>query len=166
MSLRYVGSRFFFGHRTSTDGQHWQQVSGGSGFVLDMVFGHGRYLWRRTIPAGAGGKMFAGDRAPFSDTAGHWAAQQGYIQSMVSLGAVNGFPDGTFRPDDPVTRAQLIKIVAAVAALKPGAAHTYNDVAESAWYPGRSQRRRPAASSVGARRFPSGPGMPFRQTRP
>jgi hypothetical protein len=34
-----------------------------------------------------------------------------YIHCLVCLGIVNGYPDGTFRPDNFVTRGQLSKIV-------------------------------------------------------
>jgi hypothetical protein len=35
-----------------------------------------------------------------------------YIHCLVCLGIVNGYADGTFRPNNPVTRGQLSKIVA------------------------------------------------------
>ncbi|MEN9231036.1 MAG: S-layer homology domain-containing protein [Thermostichus sp. DG02_5_bins_236] len=47
--------------------------------------------------------------APFRDISGHWA--QTYIQALSSQGVLNGFPDGTFRPNEPVTRAQFATIV-------------------------------------------------------
>jgi hypothetical protein len=46
----------------------------------------------------------------FRDVQGHWA--QAYIQALAGLGAIAGFPDGTFRPSDPVTRAQFAAIIA------------------------------------------------------
>lgn len=47
--------------------------------------------------------------APFRDTSGHWA--QTYIEALSSQGVLNGFPDGTFRPNEPVTRAQFATII-------------------------------------------------------
>ncbi|WP_414408427.1 S-layer homology domain-containing protein [Synechococcus sp. W55.1] len=47
--------------------------------------------------------------APFRDTFGHWA--QAYIETLSAQGVLNGFPDGTFRPNEPVTRAQFATIV-------------------------------------------------------
>jgi Lon protease-like protein len=72
---------------------------------------------------------------PFSDTAGHWAAAAGYLQAGVGAHALDGYPDGTFRPDGPVTRAELVKIVAAAAGV-PAAVDptTYTDVPAEAWY--------------------------------
>ena len=38
----------------------------------------------------------------------HWAMEA--VDNAVSLGIINGYPDGTFRPDDPITRAEAIAI--------------------------------------------------------
>lgn len=45
----------------------------------------------------------------FSDTAGHWAESE--IDAMTELGYLNGYPDGSFRPDDSITRAEFLKIL-------------------------------------------------------
>lgn len=42
----------------------------------------------------------------FSDVGASQAAS-GYIASAVERGIINGFPDGTYRPDEPVTRGQM-----------------------------------------------------------
>lgn len=44
----------------------------------------------------------------FTDIDNHWAKE--YIEEAAKDGIVNGFQDGTFRPDDPLTRAQFCKI--------------------------------------------------------
>lgn len=44
-----------------------------------------------------------------SDLQGHWA--QSYMEALVSLGIMSGFEDGSFRPDEPVTRVQFAAIV-------------------------------------------------------
>lgn len=42
----------------------------------------------------------------FSDVpASHWAAA--WVEQLVAEGIVSGFPDGTYRPNNPVTRAQM-----------------------------------------------------------
>ncbi|MCL2569432.1 MAG: InlB B-repeat-containing protein, partial [Oscillospiraceae bacterium] len=45
----------------------------------------------------------------FSDVSGHWAER--YINSIAQFDWVQGFGDGTFRPDDLITRAQVTAIV-------------------------------------------------------
>lgn len=66
----------------------------------------------------------SGPANAFSDAAGHWAER--YIADAVAQGYLHGFEDGTFRPDQPVTRAQFMKLVAAAigkgAKLQDGAA--------------------------------------------
>lgn len=47
--------------------------------------------------------------AVFRDVHGHWA--EGTIGAMVGQGILDGFPDGTFRPDEPVAADQFIKMV-------------------------------------------------------
>lgn len=39
----------------------------------------------------------------------YWAAQ--FIQELATRNIIAGFPDGTFRPDEPVTRAQFAAII-------------------------------------------------------
>ena len=49
---------------------------------------------------------------PFNDVKGHWAEQaidQAYVSKMV-----NGDPDGRFRPDDSITRAEFLKMLVSI----------------------------------------------------
>ncbi|MDD4334431.1 MAG: phosphodiester glycosidase family protein [Desulfotomaculaceae bacterium] len=48
----------------------------------------------------------------FKDTAGHWANSS--ISKLAASGVLAGFPDGTFVPGQPVTRAQFAHALAAV----------------------------------------------------
>ena len=50
-----------------------------------------------------------GGSASFSDTSGHWAA--GYIEAAKTAGLISGYPDGTFRPNNLITRAEIAKLV-------------------------------------------------------
>ncbi|WP_239625800.1 S-layer homology domain-containing protein [Paenibacillus sp. H1-7] len=47
----------------------------------------------------------SGQPPAFTDTGKHWAADT--IAQAARLGIVNGFQDGSFRPDDPMTRLQF-----------------------------------------------------------
>ena len=48
--------------------------------------------------------------AAFSDVAEeHWA--QGYIEKLTSNGVINGYPDGTFRPSDTLTKGAFLKLI-------------------------------------------------------
>ena len=73
-----------------------------------------------------------GTNTAFSDIQGHWAQQ--YIQALASQAIITGFPDGTFKPNDPVTRAQFATIVSK--AFSPAAknpATTFSDVPTKYW---------------------------------
>lgn len=76
-----------------------------SGLALSLALG--------TI-AGAAAPMVmtapASAQATFSDVASdNWASP--FIQELASRNIIAGFPDGTFRPNEPVTRAQFAAII-------------------------------------------------------
>ncbi|MDR3121242.1 MAG: S-layer homology domain-containing protein, partial [Clostridiales bacterium] len=50
----------------------------------------------------------AGDNR-FADTEGHWAAD--YINGAAAKGWVSGYPDGTFQPENRLTRAEIVTAV-------------------------------------------------------
>lgn len=45
------------------------------------------------------------DSASFKDTGTHWA--KGYIGAVLSAGIMKGYPDGTFKPNNNITRAEI-----------------------------------------------------------
>ncbi len=56
----------------------------------------------------------------YSDVyAGQW--YNNAVSTMTRAGIVNGYPDGTFRPNAPITRAEMAKIIALFAKLEPSA---------------------------------------------
>lgn len=61
-----------------------------------------------------------------SDIEGHWAEET--IRSLVHLEILNGYPDGTFRPDQSVTRAELAKILAVTYKYKPSNQVEFSDI--------------------------------------
>ncbi|MWV46248.1 hypothetical protein GRF59_21835 [Paenibacillus sp. HJL G12] len=52
-----------------------------------------------------------------SDVKGHWAEEA--IIALSSTGVISGYPDGTFKPDRPITRAEIISIISKLVVLKP-----------------------------------------------
>lgn len=75
--------------------------------------------------------------ANFSDTSGHWAEET--IEKWVDRGLVSGYPDGTFLPDNPVTRAEFVKIITTAFDLENTnenklLSNPYDDVDEDSWY--------------------------------
>ncbi len=69
----------------------------------------------------------------FPDMKGHWA--RGEAELMASKQVAKGLADGTFRPDDPVTRAQfasmLVRAMGLPAAREPLG---FSDVSTAGWY--------------------------------
>ena len=57
-------------------------------------------------------KMTQNETASFDDVVNHWAS--GYIGALYSAGFVSGYPDGTFKPDNTVTRAEAVAIICRV----------------------------------------------------
>ena len=49
---------------------------------------------------------------PFSDVSGHWAER--YIATAVERGWIHGYPDGTFLPDQYITRTEAMKLINSV----------------------------------------------------
>ena len=66
------------------------------------------------------------------DIRGHWA--ETFIQGLVSRSLISGFPDGTFKPEAPLNRAQYAAIVAKAYDLPlKQAATTFSDVPQNFW---------------------------------
>ncbi|WP_138754485.1 S-layer homology domain-containing protein [Paenibacillus sinopodophylli] len=53
--------------------------------------------------------LSGGTESFFSDTANHWA--QSAIGALLQEKLVSGYPDGTFRPDRPLTRAEAVTTI-------------------------------------------------------
>ncbi|WP_338659743.1 S-layer homology domain-containing protein [Paraclostridium sordellii] len=61
----------------------------------------------------------------FSDISGHWGESQ--IKAFINKGYINGYPDGSFRPDNSITRAEFVKIFNTVFGLKSSSGKVFND---------------------------------------
>ncbi len=70
---------------------------------------------------------------------GHWAYS--YINAAANAGWVEGYPDGSFRPDEPISRAEVVRLVngminrsVTLDKLKElGVECPYNDLVENHW---------------------------------
>lgn len=74
--------------------------------------------------------------AGFADIGSHWAKEA--ITTASTLGIVDGFEDGTFGPDDNITREQMAVILARAVHLAPATSGLdYKDSGDvSAWAQG------------------------------
>ncbi len=63
----------------------------------------------------------------FSDVSeSHWAADD--IATLTSAGFLNGYPDGSFKPNQPATRAEFAAILASLANLPRGTETPFTDL--------------------------------------
>ncbi|MGR6836824.1 S-layer homology domain-containing protein [Syntrophomonas erecta] len=60
-----------------------------------------------------------------SDITGHWA--EANIKSLVSNGAIAGYPDQTFKPDNTITRAEFATVLVKAFNLEAKAGKVFND---------------------------------------
>ncbi len=68
----------------------------------------------------------------FTDITNHWAKD--YIKAAVNKGIVTGYSDGTFRPDAPVTRSELAKIINRGLRLTQTTQLVFSDLSMNQWY--------------------------------
>ena len=67
----------------------------------------------------------------FSDISGHWAREN--IQAGAKKGFITGYPDGTFKPQQSITRAEAVTIVNRVLGVSAGGDMPYTDVPATHW---------------------------------
>jgi hypothetical protein len=113
-------------------------------------------------------------RSQLTDLGGHWAKP--FIEALQADGVIQGFPDGSFRPNAPMTRAQFAAVVERAFRnpptesrpdRRPGSANTqhgsdrpFRDVSERSW----AQNAIEAAADMG---FLTGfPNQEFAPDRP
>jgi len=91
----------------------------------DGTFQPDRYITRAEFAALA--TRFFGMQipapSPFPDTMGHWAMH--YINTAAALGWIQGYPDGTFRPEQSITRAEVAALMNRILVRHP---RTVNDL--------------------------------------
>jgi len=66
------------------------------------------------------------------DIQGHWAEKQ--ISDWVDKGAAAGYPDGSFKPDDGITRAEFITLVNKSFGFTRSAQISFTDVSTTDWF--------------------------------
>ena len=95
------------------------------------------------LPVGA----VAGD---LTDISNHWAADT--IAKWADAGYIRGYPDGTFKPDNSITRAEFVTLVNKAFNMTAKAEIDFTDVPAGAWYYGEVAKAK-AAGYIGAIRI-------------
>lgn len=110
----------------------WMQGTGGARFEPNREVSRAELA--QILVNVFGWKNEAGSKAAsFNDTAGHWAADA--IAAAAANGALGGYPDGSFRPNQAVTRAEIAVLFNRLTdrPADPGLPMTWSDVAPSHW---------------------------------
>ena len=83
-----------------------------------------------------GFKETSADPVPFADGAhDHWAKDA--IDTLSRLGIIHGYPDGTFRPDAPITREEIVVMILRIleaAGLPQSADRSFSDLEQAGDY--------------------------------
>jgi len=85
---------------------------------------------------------FVGAAFAFSDTADLSKGAQGSVAKLSGLNIINGYPDGTFKPENNITRAEFAKIACIAGGMGKSAEmlqsspSKFSDVAAGQWYTG------------------------------
>ncbi|MDF9409008.1 DUF1533 domain-containing protein [Pelotomaculum isophthalicicum JI] len=82
-----------------------------------------------TVPVDHCGRfaVLTAARVILTDIAGHWA--EAAIEKLVAMGAVSGYPDGTFQPDNTITRAEFATVLVKAFKLEGKGGQTFADTA-------------------------------------
>ena len=74
----------------------------------------------------------------FTDTKGHWA--EDYIEALAETQIITGYPDGSFKPEAPVTRAEMVVMLTRLLKIGTEEEHytmefipTFPDLTEDYW---------------------------------
>jgi subtilisin family serine protease len=86
----------------------------------------------------------------------------GYIQSAYERGWVNGFPDGTFRPQQPITRAETAMLLAKAYQLPSASSMTFKDVTDKVT--GHAEIYKIAAANI-TKGYPDGTFRPYQSVK-
>lgn len=98
-------------------------------------YSNGNFLPKKNVTRGEAaimiGRMLGVDGAKrdtkFKDVTKNYGAS-GYIAATADKGIINGHPDGTFRPNESITRGDMAIILDRAFGLEFGSAQTYKDV--------------------------------------
>lgn len=75
--------------------------------------------------------VFGQNTIQFSDISSSWAREE--ILKLAQAEIISGFPDGTFRPGDPVSRAEFSKMVVSSFASPSESPPAFKDVTQDFW---------------------------------
>ncbi|MDD3364831.1 MAG: S-layer homology domain-containing protein, partial [Syntrophomonas sp.] len=76
------------------------------------------------------------------DTTGHWAATQ--VNDFLGKGLIQGYEDGTFKPDNNIARAEFVAVLNRALGLTAKTTIAFSDVSSDVWYAGDIEKAKAA----------------------
>lgn len=70
----------------------------------------------------------------YTDISGHWAEE--CIKRLSEKDIISGYDDGSFRPDNNITRAEFVKLIISAMNIPESGSDIFTDVSENDWYYG------------------------------
>ncbi len=70
--------------------------------------------------------------AEFTDIKGHYAKEA--ILKWTETGVITGYKDNTFKPENPITRAEMANVIVKMLGLNDEEKNTYTDLPKGMWY--------------------------------
>ncbi len=119
-----------------------------------LYVGFSGSTWTQTAPAELAADLGLDFQSRmFSDVSASPFAEA--INTLAVYGLVSGYEDGSFRPEETVTRAEFAAMVASALDLRTPEQNYFSDVPEDAWYAG-------GVNAMAAKGFFAGDGSAFR----
>ena len=95
---------------------------------------------------------------PFTDVAGNWPLSE--IETLAALGDVTGYPDGTFRPNATITRAEFVAVLVRTLKVPARSGSVFAD-AKGNWAEGYISTAAADGIVTGCDKEHFGPGAPI-----
>ena len=106
------------------DGTKWVLVSGTVDWTNDIIKVMANHFSEFAVMA-QNIEQSTTTATTWKDVAGNWAEKN--IEKLVSMNAISGYPDGTFRPDNTVTRAEFVSLLVRAFKLPPQNGRVFAD---------------------------------------
>ncbi|CEK31316.1 N-acetylmuramoyl-L-alanine amidase [[Clostridium] sordellii] len=100
--------------------------------IVETIDGWHKIKYRGSYGYVSGKYIQIDSKTTFNDIDGHWAKNA--IIDFATKGYINGYGDGTFKPDNSITRAEFVKILNKAFGYTNVGTENFSDVNPSDWY--------------------------------
>ena len=100
--------------------------------IVETIDGWHKIKYKGSYGYVSGKYIQIDSKTTFNDIDGHWAKNA--IIDFATKGYINGYGDGTFKPDNSITRAEFVKILNKAFGYTNVGKENFSDVNPSDWY--------------------------------